>query len=114
MRVLIADPHPEVRGLLVRLVRHLGHEAEALATGGEGELPRGDALVVDPVEEAGLAVARALRARDPGLPVILVSGLAAGGEALALGPVAQLPKPFAIADLERALAAAAAALARVG
>ncbi|MFN7173883.1 MAG: response regulator, partial [Thermaurantiacus tibetensis] len=53
----------------------------------------------------GIALARRLRARRPGLPVLLVSGYADAGarEALEGLDVAFLPKPYRLADLRRSL-----------
>jgi CheY-like chemotaxis protein len=62
-----------------------------------------DVLVLEPALEGGLELARALRQEKPNLPVICTCSEAPGADVHELGPVAYLVKPFALADLDRAL-----------
>jgi transaldolase len=77
--------------------------------GGDVDHIRVDAAVIEPGDEAGLRLARNLRARN--IPVLFTSIYAPEKELLALAPAAYLVKPFPLYALERALAAALAALA---
>jgi DNA-binding NtrC family response regulator len=102
-RVLIGEPFPEVRQLLERAVDLLGHEPVAHQPGAAA-MPRDvDVLVLEPALEGGLELARALRAGNPDLPVICTCSEAPATEFSELSPIAYLVKPFALADLERAL-----------
>ena len=104
-RVLIHEPHPEVRTFLVRLVEHLGYEP---VVSGSGEPPDGDVLLLAASAEDGLALAASLRRANPDLPVVCAGSGPPGREVLALGPVAFLVKPFTIGECEQALAEASA------
>ena len=59
--------------------------------------------VIEPGDGHGLALARRLRAL--GLPVLFASIFAAEPETLELEPAAYFVKPFALSELEHALAA---------
>jgi CheY-like chemotaxis protein len=102
-RVLIGEPYPAVRHLLERAVDLLGHEAVAHEPGAHEPPADVDVLVLEPALEGGLELARALREQNPGLPVICTCSETPGSEIRELAPVAYLVKPFALADLERAL-----------
>ena len=102
-RILIVEPHPDVRALFAHVVRRAGHEP-VLGREDAGVLV--DAAVIEPGEADGLACARRLRAG--GCPVIFASIFPAEQETLELGPVAYFVKPFALAELEQALETALA------
>jgi DNA-binding response OmpR family regulator len=102
-RVLIGEPFREVRTLLERAVDHLGHEAVAHDRGWREELPDVDVLVLEPALTDGIELARALRRDNPDLPVICTCAASPGEDVEELDPVAYLVKPYALADLERAL-----------
>ncbi|MFT3915237.1 MAG: PAS domain S-box protein [Anaeromyxobacteraceae bacterium] len=109
-RVLLVEDDPGVRSVMRRSLQSAGYEvvalslpAEALALSTE-ETARFRLLVTDVVMPGmdGRALARALRGRHPGLPVLYVSGYAPdrAGEASPGGEDgAFLPKPFTRADL---------------
>ena len=104
-RVLICEPHNDISALLELVVRRLGHEP--VTHGGETEgsdLSAFDAAVIEPGDEIGLRLARALRATN--VPVLFTSIYPAENDVLALEPAAYLVKPFPLYALERALAAA--------
>jgi DNA-binding response OmpR family regulator len=102
-RVLICDPHADISALLELVVRRLGHEPVAYA---EAELDHigVDAAVIEPGVEAGMRVARRLRAQN--VPVLFTSIYPAEAEMLELAPAAYLVKPFPLYALERALCSA--------
>lgn len=99
-RVLICEPHADISALLELVVRRLGHEPQ-LYTGGGIDHIGVDAAVIEPGEEAGLRLARSLRAQD--VPVLFTSIYAPDSELTALAPSAYLVKPFPLYALERAL-----------
>ena len=107
-RILIFEPHGDIRTLLEIVVTRLGHEPVLPATPGipGDELGAVDAAVIDPGEGDGLSIARQLRRK--GVPVVFTSIFPAGPETLGLAPTAYLVKPFALYSLEQALAAAVA------
>jgi hypothetical protein len=102
-RVLICEPHGDTGDLLEIVVRRLGHEPVRF----DGRVEEGHdvaAAVVEPATPGALVVAERLR-RD-GVALVFLSILPAEPAALDLHPVAYLLKPFALHDLERALAEA--------
>jgi DNA-binding response OmpR family regulator len=103
-RILIHEPHPDVRVLLEAVVRRAGHEPV-----GHGELTSDDApelMILEPASAAGLAAAAKLRSRFEDLPIICTSIEPPSVVAKALEPFAYLLKPFRLSELESALAAA--------
>ncbi|MFL5917526.1 MAG: hypothetical protein ACJ74L_07520 [Gaiellaceae bacterium] len=105
-RILIHEPHPDVRVLLEAVVTRAGHEPV-----GQGELTNGDAphlMILEPASAEGLAAAARLRGRLEGLPIICASIEPPSIASKQLQPVAYLVKPFPLAELERAIAGALA------
>lgn len=103
-RILISEPHPDLRTLLEAIVRRAGHEPV-----GHGELTSDDApdlMILEPASADGLAAAARLRSRLEDLPIICASILPPSPETRALGPVAHLLKPFRLGELEAAISAA--------
>jgi CheY-like chemotaxis protein len=105
-RILIVEPHPDIRSLLEHVVKRLGHET-VYHDGNGGPMPEVDAAVIEPGDFAGLRLARLVR--EQGRPVVFTSIFPADREALELTPAAYFVKPFALNELEGALAAALAA-----
>jgi CheY-like chemotaxis protein len=106
-RILIHEPHPDVRVLLAAVVRRAGHDPV-----GQGELTSDDApelMILEPASADGLAAAARLRRRLEDLPIICASIEPPSLATKALGPVAYLLKPFRLGDLEAAIASALAA-----
>jgi DNA-binding response OmpR family regulator len=100
-KILIVEPHADIRALLELIVRRLRHEP-VLHRGGD-VVPDGiDAAVVEPGEGEGLPLARSLRAA--GIPVLFVSIYPPDAETAEVGPSAYLVKPFPLYELEVALA----------
>src|SRR5947208_1265041 len=103
-RILIHEPHPDVRVLLEAVVRRAGHEPV-----GRGELTNGDTpelMILEPASADGLAAAAKLRRRLEDLPIICASIEPPNVATRALHPVAYLLKPFRLGELETAIAAA--------
>ncbi len=106
-RILIHEPHPDVRILLAAVVRRAGHDPV-----GQGELAVDDTpalMILEPASADGLAAATTLRRRLEGLPIICTSIEPPTRATKALAPVAHLVKPFRLGDLEAAIVSALAA-----
>jgi two-component system cell cycle sensor histidine kinase/response regulator CckA len=114
LRILLVDDEELVRRATGNMLGLLGHEvtgradaADALATHASADPPF-DLVVLDltmPGMDGAEALER-LRAKNPALPVILMSGYSKADVAthVAEPATAFLQKPFRLADLERALA----------
>ena len=102
-RILIAEPHGDVRSLFEFVVERLGHEPFSVTRGDESELPHIDAVIVEPAAPSALELAQSLRARFPDLPIVCASIFPAEPPALALEPLAYLEKPFGLSELEYVL-----------
>lgn len=104
-RILIVEPHSDIRSLLQIVIARLGHDAVVHdGNGNDNGVGDVDAAVIEPGEGTGLALAQ--RLRGLGVPVVFTSIFPAEDDALRLGPTAYLVKPFALYALENALAAA--------
>jgi CheY-like chemotaxis protein len=106
-RILIHEPHPDVRILLAAVVRRAGHDPV-----GHGELASGDTpelMILEPASADGLVAAARLRRRLADLPIICTSIEPPTRATKALAPVAHLVKPFRLGELEAAIASALAA-----
>jgi DNA-binding response OmpR family regulator len=104
-RILISEPHPDLRVLLEAIVRRVGHEPV-----GHGELAVDEApavIILEPASAVDLAAAARLRRRLEDLPIICTSILPPSEQTRELGPVAYLVKPFRVGELERAIHACA-------
>ena len=101
-RILLVEPHPDIRSLLEIVIVRLGHQPVAYE-GTEAGIPDVDAAVVD-LDGPGLVVAQRLRARH--VPAVFTSIFPPEPELLGLDPVAYLVKPFPLYALEHALTAA--------
>jgi CheY-like chemotaxis protein len=105
-RILISEPHPDLRVLIEAVVRRTGNEPV-----GQGELTIDDApavMILEPAFADGLAAAARLRGRLD-LPIICASIYPPSDESCALHPVAHLIKPFRLRELEAAITSALAA-----
>jgi DNA-binding response OmpR family regulator len=101
-RILIHEPHPDVRVLLEAVVRRAGHEPV-----GRGELTSDETpelMILEPASADGLAAAAKLRRRLEDLPIICASIEPPNIATRALEPVAYLLKPFRLGELESAIA----------
>jgi DNA-binding response OmpR family regulator len=105
-RVLISEPHPDSRALFELVVRRAGHQPVGLGELADRDPP--ELMILEPASGEALAIAHQLRRRLEDLPIICTSIQPANGDTAALRPVAYLVKPFRLAELEAALAAALA------
>jgi CheY-like chemotaxis protein len=104
-RILIVEPHVEVRELLERVVRRLG--SEPVRPSPDLVLREIDAAVVEPAGPRGEEAVRALH--EAGVPTVYVSIYPPTPEIREYRPLAYLLKPFSLAELEEAILAATAA-----
>ena len=100
--MLICEPHPEVRELLRRIVVRLGHEPML----DDARLQPVDAILLEPAHAPSVERARAFRAADGNTPIVCTSIELPDAGTRRLEPIAYLVKPFALPDLEAALAEA--------
>ncbi len=116
--VLVVEDDPEVAEVTMTMLAQLGYRPQ-LAAGPEAAiatLERGepvdclfsDVIMAGPMD--GLALARAVRARAPRLPIVLATGYS-GSAAAASDEFRILRKPYQLADLDRAIGTAIAAAA---
>jgi CheY-like chemotaxis protein len=112
-RVLVCEPHPEIRGLLAHVVGRLGHEAVFPEGNGGGSLTAADAdvLVIEPADPHALSTAQSLRREGREVPIVCASIYPPSAETRRLEPVAYLVKPFGLGELEAALSRAVPAFA---
>jgi DNA-binding response OmpR family regulator len=106
-RILIHEPHPDVRVLLEAVVRRAGHEPV-----GHGELTVDETpelMILEPASAEGLAAAAKLRRRLEDLPIICTSIEPPSAVTRALDPFTYLVKPFRLRELESAISQALAA-----
>ena len=119
-RFLVIDDDNAYREMIVAVLQHDGHGVAQAATGQDGltlfqHVPA-DVVITDIVmPNANLEGMIALRTEHPGVPFIVMSGLAATsplrlGIAELLHPEQMLEKPFKLADLLRAIDAVLARL----
>jgi DNA-binding response OmpR family regulator len=107
-RILIVEPHADIRSLLELVINRLGHEP-VIYNGGSEEQANIDAAVIEPGEGPGIAVARQLRPQ--GVEVVFISIFPPELDVLDLKPSAYLVKPFPLYALENALTEALANVA---
>jgi two-component system response regulator MprA len=109
MKILVVDDERAVRESLRRALELEGYDVE-LADDGEAALERlegsalADAVILDVLMPGidGLEVCRRLRARDNGVPVLMLTARAEVDSRVAgldAGADDYLPKPFALAEL---------------
>ena len=101
-RVLICEPHPEVRELLCRIVVRLGHDPVLE----DADLAPVDAILLEPAHLPSVERAQAFRAANGRTPVVCASIDLPSAGTRRLGPTAYLVKPFALPDVELALSRA--------
>jgi CheY-like chemotaxis protein len=118
-RILIAEDEESVRDLLARALKEYGHDIVGVADGGAAldalvrQNGRFDLLLTDikmPVMD-GIALALAAARDFPELPIVMMTGYAeqreraSGLDAIVFDVIA---KPFSLADIQFAVAAALA------
>lgn len=118
-RVLVVEDDPEIGAFAVQILEDLGYATARAASGEEalerlGEAPEPfDAVFSDVVMPgmSGVDLARAVRQRWPGLPVILTSGYSHALAEEGADGFELVRKPYAAEDLSRALGGRLAARA---
>lgn len=120
-KVLVADDDSLVRGALVRSLTAMGYDVTAAANGLEATalLDRGqfEVIVSDIAmpEVDGIQLLRAIRQRDPDVPVVLITGapdVATAMQAVRLGALVYLTKPVDLEEM-RSIVARAVRLRRI-
>jgi CheY-like chemotaxis protein len=113
-RVLLVEDNPDVAEVSCELLSQLGYEVHAasdparaldILAGNQIDLVVSDIVMAGPMD--GLGLARAIRERDPDLPIILVTGYA-DSAARAAAEFTVLRKPYQPSELSRAAANALA------
>jgi CheY-like chemotaxis protein len=104
-RILICEPHSDIRTMLSFVVLRLGHEP-VVSDRSRAQLLEVDLIVVEPGSEEALAAAAWAREHAPHVAIVCTSIFPPWDETDALRPDAYLVKPFALHQLEDALAAA--------
>lgn len=113
--VLLVEDDDQVAALVSDMLREIGYDITraasaasalgALANGRDIDIVFSDVMMAGGMDGVGLA--KEIRARRPGLPILLTSGYAERARKAAEGEgIPLLAKPYAIEDLARALEAA--------
>jgi len=102
-RVLIAEPSADVRALLERAVRRLGHEPVVHQRQADERRADADVLLLEPAFNGGVELARTLREDRPRLAIVICSIFPPTEELQDLAPAAYVLKPFQRDTLEDAL-----------
>jgi PAS domain S-box-containing protein len=111
---LLVEDNPEVAKITEQMIEQLGYrvqragrakEALELAEGTQFDLVISDIVMAGSLD--GIGLARALRQRQPDLPVVLVTGFSSGAIEAEL-EFAVLRKPFEVSELSRVMANAIA------
>ena len=100
--IMVSEADPDVRRLLIVLMKRLGHEAVVLDR--LEAPPRGDLLLLEPASPSCLEQARVVRVSSPELPIVCMGVPPADAGFLADGPLTYLEKPFTVDALARAVA----------
>jgi len=100
-RILISEPHADVRRLLVRIVARLGHEPLAPLAPSPEQLRGADLFLIEPSAPIGAVLAQAAHLIDPAMPLVCVSVEPPPQDLLDLGIefAASLLKPFTLEEL---------------
>jgi CheY-like chemotaxis protein len=104
-RILICEPHGDIRSLLSFVVRRLGHEP-VVSDGSRTQLFAIDAIVLEPGDDEARSLAVWVREHTPNTVIVCASIYPPWDEAEALSPDAYLVKPFPLLQLEDALLSA--------
>jgi PAS domain S-box-containing protein len=108
-KVLLVEDNPEVLGVSVSMLEQLGYEVHAVSDAADAlaaiEQASFDVVVSDivmPGSMDGMALANAIRVRQPELPVLLMTGYSPA-LAQTQSEFAILRKPFQVSDLGRTI-----------
>lgn len=113
--ILVVEDEPLIGMTLVDMLEDMGHRAVEAFSAGEAlerfaAEPAIDIVITDLglPDRPGDALARDLRARRPGLPIIFASGASPNARTVVPG-AAHLSKPFRMEDLRAVIGAVTAA-----
>ncbi len=122
-RVLVVDDEAGMRDFLTLLLESQGYDVATAGDGGEAlrlfDTQPADLVISDikMPKMDGVALLGGLRQRDPSLPVIIITAHASAEsaiQAMKLGAVDYITKPFQVAEIKLVLGRALAARAQVG
>jgi hypothetical protein len=99
-RILILEPHADVRDLIAHVVEHVGHEPVLDEHGTEHV----DAMLLEPASPSLRAVARRVLETRPQTTVVCVSIGPPSTVSTSLAPAVHVLKPFSLGELKQALA----------
>jgi CheY-like chemotaxis protein len=104
-RILISESHDDMRRLLERMVRTLGHDPLAPMVPAPEQLTGADVFVIEPAAPVGAVLAQAATIAVPSLPLVCASVSLPSPALVQLGVVftACLVKPFTIEELGAAI-----------
>lgn len=103
-RIMVSEPHPDVRLLLERMVARQGDRPMLPDKPTPAQLRSLDVLLVEPAAPAGAMLAQLARAANPSLAIVCESVTAPSPELAQLVDFAAvLIKPFTAQQLERAI-----------
>jgi hypothetical protein len=100
-RILISEPHEDVRNLLCRMVTDLGHEALVMDVPTPERFLQADLFLVEPAAPIGAVLAKAAHLIRPGLPIVFVS--VEPPPELDIEPAGHVMKPFTATQLSDAI-----------
>jgi len=100
-RILISEPHEDVRKLLLRMVAELGHEGLVMDVPTPERFLRSDLFLVEPAAPIGAVLAKAAHLIRPDLPIVFVS--VEPTPELDVEPSAHVMKPFTLTQLGDAI-----------
>jgi two-component SAPR family response regulator len=100
-RILISEPHEDVRKLLVRMVTDLGHEPLVMDVPTPERFLRADLFLVEPAAPVGAVLAKAAHLIRPEMPIVFVS--VEPPPELDVEPVGHVMKPFTSVQLRDAI-----------
>ena len=116
-RILVVDDEPDIVAILTKYFSDAGFSVDAASHGGDALIAvsqyRPDVVLLDVLMEGlnGVQVLERIRALDPAIRVIMISGSGDSTlrpRAMAMGAFAYVPKPLSLSDLHRAVSAALA------
>jgi hypothetical protein len=99
-RILILEPHSDVRDLMAHIVEDAGHEAVLEENGG----PPVDAMLLEPASPLLRRVARRVLEKRPQTTLVCVSIDPPSTASSSLSPAGHVLKPFSLGELKQALA----------
>jgi two-component system, NtrC family, sensor kinase len=113
--VLLVEDNPEVRDVLVDMLRELGHKVDHAASAAEAlerlnANPDIDQVISDIVMPGGIGgvdLARSIRARYPKMPILLITGYSAKAPEGVKEGFIVMKKPFSLPELAAALRSSA-------